>query len=436
MPAKVLIVDDNIDYAEGVRQNLALYGIQAFAAGNGKDAIAIAEAQCPRIVFIDICLGTENGIELLQKLKSRLDSGIFIMITGYGTIDSAIESLKLGAIDYLQKPITFEKILQIISEYSERNSRNRDNHLFIQTAKSRAMEQIVQKTGKLAKTTLPVLILGENGTGKEVVADYIVSLSQTKDQPFIKVNSSAFSETLLDNELFGHEKGAYTGATVSFKGVFEQADGGTLFLDEIGDMPLSIQAKILRALQNNEIRRLGSEKTTTIHTRFIAATNKDIQAMIDAGAFRKDLYYRLNTAMIQLPPLRERREDIEGIVQEILSGLGGSCDADTLTLDAEVLDLFMQYPWPGNIRELCNCLYYASAISTGTSITLDDLPGTMIQPRKPVADLTSLEASEHGTILKELEKAVFNISKAASALGISRSTLYQKIKKYGIVIEQ
>jgi DNA-binding NtrC family response regulator len=358
------------------------------------------------------------------------------MITGYGTIDSAIESLKLGAIDYLQKPITFEKILQIISEYSERNSRNRDNHLFIQTAKSRAMEQIVQKTGKLAKTTLPVLILGENGTGKEVVADYIVSLSQTKDQPFIKVNSSAFSETLLDNELFGHEKGAYTGATVSFKGVFEQADGGTLFLDEIGDMPLSIQAKILRALQNNEIRRLGSEKTTRIHTRFIAATNKDIQAMIDAGTFRKDLYYRLNTAMIQLPPLRERREDIEGIVQEILSGLGGSCDADTLTLDAEVFDLFMQYPWPGNIRELCNCLYYASAISTGTSITLDDLPGTMIQPRKPVADLTSLEASEHGTILKELEKAGFNISKAASALGISRSTLYQKIKKYGIVIEQ
>jgi transcriptional regulator with PAS, ATPase and Fis domain len=189
-------------------------------------------------------------------------------------------------------------------------------------------------------------------------------------------------------------------------------------------------------LQNNEIRRLGSEKTTRIHTRFIAATNKDIQSMIDAGTFRKDLYYRLNTAMIQLPPLRDRTEDIEGIVQEILSSLSPSCEGKAMGLDAEVLDLFMHYPWPGNIRELCNCLYYASAICSGGRITLEDLPGTMIQHKGPMTDLSSLEASEHGTILKELENAGFNISKAANSLGISRSTLYQKIRKYGIVIEQ
>lgn len=435
MSTKVLIVDDNIDYAEGVKQNLALYGIQAFAASSGKAALSIAETQCPRIVFLDICLGSENGIDVLQHLKGIIPSSIFIMITGYGTINSAIESLKLGASDYLQKPITFEKLLQIIAEHSQRNIKNRSNHLFLQTARSSVMSDIVQKTGKLARTMLPILILGENGTGKELVADYIVSLSQSKDRPFIKVNSSAFSETLLDNELFGHEKGAYTGATGSFKGLFEQADRGTLFLDEIGDMPLPIQAKILRALQNNEIRRLGSEKTTTINTRFIAATNKNIQSMIENGTFRKDLYYRLNTAIIHLPPLRERKEDIEVIAEEILSDLNSPCDDLHFSLSPEVLNHFLQYSWPGNIRELCNCLYYASALCTGNIITLEDLPGTIFHGDKHKPPSFSLEESERTIILREVEAARFNISKAAIALGMSRSTLYQKIRKHGIQIK-
>ncbi len=435
MAIKVLIVDDFNDYAEGVKQNLALYGIPAFAAGNGNDALQTAVTEAPQIVFLDICLGAENGIDLLVKLKAVLPSSIFIMITGYGTIDTAIESLKMGATDYLQKPVKFEKILQIISEYSNRKTRNRDNHIFIQTAKSRIMQDIVLKTEKLARTRLPILILGENGTGKELVAEYIVSLSQPKDKPFIKVNSSSFSESLLENELFGHEKGAYTGATSAYKGVFEQADGGTLFLDEIGDMPPIIQAKILRALQNSEIRRLGCEKTTKINTRFIAATNKDLPSMIEAGTFREDLYYRLNTAMIRLPPLRERIEDIEPIVQEVLDSLDGGASDRKTHVNPDVLELFQLYAWPGNIRELCNCLFYAAAIAEGSGICLEDLPGTMIQCKRQDPDLTSLELSEKRTILGELGKQDFNISRTAAVLEISRSTLYQKIKKYDIAVE-
>ncbi len=435
MVINVLIVDDFIDYAEGVKQNLALYGITAYTASNSKDALAIAAVHLPRIVFLDICLGAENGIELLGELKKVLPSSLFFMITGYGTIDTAIESLKMGATDYLQKPVKFEKILQIISEYSIRTSRSGDIHIFLQTAKSAVMQGIVQKTGKLARTALPILITGENGTGKELVAEYVVSLSQTKEKPFIKVNSSAFSETLLDNELFGHEKGAYTGATSSYKGVFEQADGGTLFLDEIGDMPLIIQAKILRVLQNSEIRRLGSEKITKINTRFIAATNKDIPAMIEAGTFREDLYYRLNTAMIALPPLRERTEDIEIIVNEILEGLQGKCEGGNPIVNPDVLELFHLYSWPGNIRELCNCLYYASAIAECSIICLTDLPGTIIRCGSTESEGNSLEVSEKKAIMLELEKNSYNISKTASLLEISRSTLYQKIKKYEIILE-
>jgi DNA-binding NtrC family response regulator len=430
---KVLIVDDNTDYAEGVRENLALYGIEALTAASAADAERIAEASNPEVVFIDIRLGNENGINLLKRLKKLSRNQAFVMITGYGTIDTAIESLKLGAKDYLQKPITFESILQTIYGLFNSSPSNGQGELLVETATSNKMKELIERIEKLAKTDLPVLILGENGTGKEVVADYIVRHSRREASPYVKINSSAFSESLLDNELFGHEKGAYTGAAGSFRGVFERADGGTLFLDEIADMPAAIQSKILRTLQNREIRRIGSEKTITVDVRFIAATNKDLEAMIQAGSFREDLFYRLNAAQVSLPPLRERREDIEALACQILREATNGDAQPEKRIAPEVLEFFHSYSWPGNIRELRNCLLYASAITENKSlIELDDLPGNMQQQENSCHRYTSLEEIERQQIKETLAATGYNKSKAASLLSISRSTLYEKIRRYGL----
>jgi len=433
MKTKALIVDDNKDYAIGVSENLSLYGIHAITASTIKEAQKAAHDYKPKVIFIDICLGEENGIELLKSLKPKLPDTIFIMITGYGTIDSAIQSLKLGAKDYLQKPVQFESILQSISEINISTPHKNDRNYLKETAHSKKMQSIIECIDKIAETDLPILISGENGTGKELVADYIVNKSQDKDSPYVKINSSAFTASLLDNELFGHEKGAYTGAESTFRGVFERANGGTLFLDEIGDMPLTIQAKILRAVQNKEIRRIGSEKVITIEVRLIAATNKDLQHLISTGHFRQDLYYRLNTAHLSLPPLRERREDIEKIAELILSDIEKRNSSSNKKISNEVLDLFHCYSWPGNIRELKNCLLYAAAMSPHSKeIQLNDLPGNILQQEECFDSFSNLEEAERNTIIQALETTQYNKSKTASLLSISRSTLYQKLKKYGI----
>ena len=437
MTHTVLIIDDNIDYAEGVRENLALYGISALTASSGSEAERVTATNQPEVVFIDIKLGGENGIDLLKRLRGRLRQSAFVMITGYGTIDSAIESLKLGAVDYLQKPITFESILQTIQSLTPQHASQEPGDRLAKAAVSGHMQNLMEQIATLAATELPVLILGENGTGKELVADYIVRHSQAKEAPYVKINSSAFSESLLDNELFGHERGAYTGATSSFRGVFERADGGTLFLDEIGDMPATIQSKILRTLQNQEIRRLGSEKTITVNVRFIAATNRDIQEMIRRGTFREDLYYRLNAAQITLPPLRERLEDIEIISQQILTELVTGTDRKAKTITSEVLRFFKSYPWPGNIRELRNCLLYAAAIcGERPTIELVDLPGNMQPDEEIPSQQGTLQEIERQRIKEILESTGNNKSKAAAQLCISRSTLYEKIRRYGIAVDE
>lgn len=437
MQPKALIVDDNRDYAEGVRENLALYGIDAATAGSIAQATSAADRYHPDVVFIDIRLGNENGIDLLKRLKPRLNSTVFVMITGYGTIDSAIESLKLGAHDYLQKPVQFESILQAISGITRKRDRAEGRCDLESTAVSTRMRSLLGRIDKIAETDLPVLITGENGTGKELVADYIVGKAQSPEAPYVKINSSAFSESLLDNELFGHEKGAYTGADTTFRGVFERADGGTLFLDEIGDMPLTIQSKILRALQNREVRRLGSETVIHVTTRVIAATNKDLEERIASGTFRQDLYYRLNAAQVALPPLRERKEDIEAIAKAILGATDPGRNGEPKQLSQEVSAFFRTHTWPGNIRELRNALLYAAALSgDAPEITMEHLPGNLVQKRDSGGALSSLEDSERRTILQTLEATSYNKSKTASLLSISRSTLYQKIKKYGIDLHE
>lgn len=426
MEQSVLIVDDNADYAQGVRENLSLYGISALTAHSAAQADEIARAHLPEVIFIDVCLGNEDGVSVLRHLRSILPSSIYYMITGFGTIESAIASLKLGARDYLQKPVPFENLMDAVLEALSHRKSAGAGHAFVRTAMSASMRDLIARTDLLMRTDLPILITGESGTGKEVLADYIVSCSQNENAPYIKINSCSFSESLLENELFGHEKGAYTGANTSFRGVFERAHGGTLFLDEIGDMPLAIQAKVLRALQNQEIRRLGGEQVIRINVRFIAATNKSIDTLIQDREFREDLYYRLNTAELSLPALRDRVEDIDAIAADILQESG------TKTLSREVQAFFRQYPWPGNIRELKNTLLYASAISGDSLvIELNDLPRNMlVSTNGPRQEFGGLEESERATILKTLQATDFNKSRAAELLSISRSTLYQKIEKY------
>lgn len=433
-----MIVDDNSDYARGVTDNLALYGYEGIAASTPEEAELLAREHHPEIFFIDLCLGDNSGIELLKKLRSIRPTGSFFMITGYGTIETAIRSLKIGARDYLQKPISFETILQAISEAHPLHDSVSPNDLFASTAVSLQMNNLLHQVERLVYTDLPILIVGESGTGKELLADHIVQQSPMVGAPFVKVNSCAFSDSLLDNELFGHEKGAYTGATSTFRGVFERAHGGTLFLDEIGDMPLSIQAKVLRALQNKEIRRLGSEKTIHVDSRIIAATNKNLDAMIATGEFRRDLYYRLNTAEIKIPPLRERVEDIPTIAEAVLSTALTSSTTPAKHLSSAVMDFLLSYSWPGNVRELRNALLYASAMSGDSPvIQISDLPANMAATT-PTQDhaVGSLEFSERQTILHALRATSFNKSKTAALLAISRSTLYQKIEKYGIGVNE
>jgi DNA-binding NtrC family response regulator len=290
---------------------------------------------------------------------------------------------------------------------------------------------------KLAPTDLPVLFRGESGTGKEVIADFMHGASVRSAMPMVKINCAAFPETLLDNELFGHEKGAYTGADSMFKGVFEKANGGTLFLDEIGDMPLSIQAKILRTLQNNEIRRLGGSDTITVNVRFIAATNKDPEEMIRKGQFREDLYYRLNTAVLLIPSLRERREDIHLLVEHFLAdrSTGASSAAGHSVLkqvSAEVMARFLHYEWPGNVRELKNVVTYAAAMSSGERIELQDLPLHFLEGAQTAGEGNIREDMERALILKVLQSTKYNRSKTAELLAMSRKTLYTRMVKYGL----
>ncbi len=323
-------------------------------------------------------LGEESGIDVLTRLLAVDKNVPIVMITAYASVESAVQSLKLGAFDYVKKPLDFDELLKTVRKACEFSRLREENTRLKSRLKElsativtndRQVEALIRKVEKLADTDLPVLICGESGTGKEVLADYIHATSARSAAPMVKINCVAFPETLLDNELFGHERGAYTGADSMFKGLFEKADGSTLFLDEIGDMPLSIQAKILRTLQDKEIRRLGGNQTIRVDVRFIAATNKDVAELIGKGQFREDLYYRLNAAVLSLPPLRERREDVPLLVEHFL--------AAGKAVSPDVMERFLRYDWPGNVRELKNVVTYAAAMCSGSMIEAEDLPGPL-----------------------------------------------------------
>jgi two-component system response regulator AtoC len=295
------------------------------------------------------------------------------------------------------------------------------------------MKEILNKAKRLACTDLPVLIIGENGTGKEIMADYLHTLSPRSCRKMVKINCAAFPENLLDNELFGHERGAYTGADSAFKGVFERADESTLFLDEISDMSSAIQAKILRVLQNCEIRRIGGDKTIKINVRFIAASNKNLESFIALKRFREDLYYRLNAASIRIPPLRERKADIPLLIDCFLKEFGTSNSKDIRGVDEKALQILQTYDWPGNVRELKNTVNYAAAISMKDIIGVEDLPTYLSHLTEEQSAYNIREETERNLIIKMLKKMDNNKKRTAEVLNISRKTLYNKLDKYGLI---
>ena len=439
---EILIVDDMEKLCLSLKKNFEQLGYPVRYALNGKTAVEIGRDPSISAVLLDISLGDENGIDVLRILKEHRPRLPVIMITGYGTIKTAVESIKLGAFDYIQKPLDFNKLLVIMENalklyrLEDENEVMKDRiikNTFRPESRNPVMVELFDRAERLAPTDLPVLIIGESGTGKEGLADFIHSRSGRQVREMIKVNCAAFPDNLLDNELFGHEKGAFTGAGSAFKGMFEEAGGSTLLLDEIGDMALPTQAKILRALQNKEIRRLGGNKTIRIDARFIASTNKDLTELIDVGSFRQDLYYRLSNAILRIPPLRERKDDIPLLVETFLmeaSRINGKvvevgCDA--------LLERLMDYDWPGNVRELKNAVSYAAAITLKDCIAVEDLP-PHLNDSNTSASGGMMQENEKHLIRQALQKSGYNKKRAAEILNISRRTLYNKLEKYDLAL--
>lgn len=441
MQCSILIIDDNVNLCKSLAQNFDHLGYRSYLATKSRDAIKIYSNNRIDAVLLDIMLGKEDGINTLTRLL-EIDNRIpVIMITGYGSIESAVKSIKIGAYDYVQKPLDFNKLLKIVENAVKFSKLKEENeHLKMRlfecspqiVTQDSQMAEILNKAKRLAQTDIPVLLQGENGTGKEILADYIHMMSKRNFRKMLKTNCAAFNENLLDNELFGHDKGAYTGADSEFKGMFERADGSTLFLDEISDMSGGIQAKILRVLQDGEIRRIGGDTVIKIDARFIAASNKDLEHLIELKKFRQDLYYRLSAATLAIPPLRERKDDIPLLVDYFAEEFSLHNGKKIEGTSDRALMLLMSYEWPGNVRELKNAINYAAAISVKDFIDVDDLPTYLSDGDYSEALDNIREETEKKLILMMLQKTDYNKKRTAELLSMSRKTLYNKLNRYKI----
>ncbi|PIE31461.1 sigma-54-dependent Fis family transcriptional regulator [candidate division KSB3 bacterium] len=441
MTKTLLIVDDNLEVCKSLIHNFDRFNYTSYYALNKPDALQRFLQHQVDAVLLDLRLGQDDGLDLLQHFFSLNPKVPIIILTGFASIQTAVDSIKLGAYDYVQKPINFQKLQTLLDNAIKLSQTRRENDAIksklidatskIITQNHRVIELCV-KAKKLANSDMPILILGESGTGKELIADFIHNNSSRSSGEIVKINCSAFPESLIDNELFGHEKGAFTGADAEFQGVFERADGSSLFLDEIAEMPLTTQAKILRAIQNQEIRRIGGKQTIKITTRFIGATNKDLQERIRSNAFREDLYYRLNTATLSVPPLRERKEDILVLTEHFLQEFAKAHGTTLKVLSEEVVDVFHHYDWPGNVRELKNTINYAATISMKDFIDLSDLPAIFLNSNAQTNETKVMDVVEKNLIISTLKKTNYNKKKSAEILHISRRTLYNKLEKYGI----
>ncbi len=442
--AKILVVDDEVIVRESMRSWLSEEGYYVKVAENADECFKMLGEEEFDIVFLDIKMPEVDGIEVLKKVKEIYPIVDVVMITAYASIDSAVQAMKLGAYDYLTKPFDPEYLSVLVKKIISKRRLENENRKLKETiettlkhvnliGESSAMKSIIKQIEEVAATDASVLITGESGTGKEVVARAIHFASPRRFEPLITVSCGALPEGLVESELFGYERGAFTGAFYKKKGKFEAANGGTLFLDEIGELNQKMQVDLLRVLQEKEIMRIGSNKVIKVDFRVISATNRDLREMVEEGTFREDLFYRLNVFNIHIPPLRERVEDIPLLVEHFVNQFRRRMGKDVEGITPQALNKLVKYPWPGNVRELENAIERAFVISKGKYITTEDLSFLDSHNAKistpPALSLSEIEKQHILNVLKECD---YNISKAAKILDIDRTTLYNKMKKYGI----
>jgi two-component system response regulator AtoC len=447
---RMLVVDDE----QSIRRLCMTIGTSlGFLCGEAESAeaaIARLDSEAPDLVLTDLKLPNQSGVELLRQVKAQLPRAEVAIMTGHGSIESAVDAMKLGAYDYIEKPFRVEKMRLLLQRMAEkirlvtenaflRERVNTEENMEGIIGSSANIQDVLRMISRLKDTRTPVLISGESGTGKELAARAIHFRGSMAETPFIAVDCGSLVPTLMESELFGYEKGAFTGASKSKAGLFKAADGGTIFLDEIGELPLEMQAKLLRVLQEKEVRPVGSNDKVNVDVRVIAATNRDLEAAYRAGTFRKDLYFRLNVVTIHLPALRDRRSDIPVLVHHFLDRYARG---ENLQVTAAAMKSLLQYDWPGNIRELENCVARAVTLGDHRTIDVGDLPPA-IRSESSIPSSTSIEDSaslsttalaemEKMTILRVFEQAGGDKALAGKMLGISRATLYRKLKRYNI----
>lgn len=453
--ATVLIVDDEVKLTSIIKRALEREGYKVLVANTAESALEIIRQPTQLdVILCDLKLpGEINGIDILEEAKRYQKSADFIMITAYATVQTAVEAMKKGAFDYLIKPVPLEELKLMLDRLLETRALKEENQLLKAVIQdkysfknivgvSKAMKDVMAKVAKVAPTSTTVLLRGESGCGKEIIAKTIYSMSPRRDKPLIKVMCSAIPDTLLESELFGYVRGAFTGAYEDRKGLFQVADGGTIFMDEIGDISPALQVKLLRVLQEGEFQRVGDySETIKVDVRIIAATNRNLEEAVEKGTFRKDLYYRLNVVPIYIPPLRERPEDIPYLIEHFLQKYAPP--GRTFKVNKETFDLLMKYPWPGNVRELENAIEHAIVMSESDEITLEDLPMSIrnyasreMTTLRPIdLEHLTLEEMEKQALLNAIVKTQANFSRAARLLGITRRTLGYRIKKYGLESE-
>jgi len=453
MKDRVLVIDDEDGVRKAIRWHLEYAGYEFHEASDGPEGLKMLGDIQPDVIFLDIKMPGMDGMEVLKEIFERTRDIQVVMISGHGTVQTAVESLKIGAFDYIEKPLDKEKILVVTrnaveqKHLKEQNTElkklvEQDYHI---VGESQALREVLSQVRKIAPTDTTILIRGESGTGKELIAREIHRISKRADKKFIQVNCAAIPEELIESELFGHEKGSFTGAVSRQLGKFQQADGGTIFLDEIGDMSLKTQAKVLRVLQDGELEMIGTHKPVKVDVRVISATNKDLEKAIEAGGFREDLYFRLNVIPIYLPPLRERKDDIEPLIRYFVDKFLTKNNFKPLDFSPEAMDILINYTWRGNIRELHNSVERIIVLNHGKkTLETSDLPKDLLISKDIAPEnnesLDSLkdfkESSERNFILQKLRENSWNVSKTAEAIGTPRSNLYKKLEQYNIDVQQ
>ncbi len=448
MTDRLLVVDDEPGIRDALKQILAYEGIDVRTAGSGGEALAVYPTFRPQVVFLDVKMAGLDGLETLTRLRQLDPGAVVVMISGHGTIATAIDATRRGAFDFMEKPLDTDRLLVTVrnalkhAELSGENLRLRaaTEHHYRMVGDSPILTAVRQVIERVGPTTGRVLITGENGTGKELVARAIHAASPRRTRPFVEVNCAAIPTELIESELFGHLKGSFTGAVADREGKFEQADGGTLFLDEVGDMSPSAQAKVLRSLQEGVISRVGGNRPVQVDVRVISATNRDLAEEIAMGRFREDLYYRLNVVPIPVPPLRDRREDIPGLIEYFVQQLAGSAGIGRKSFAPSAVARLRRRPWPGNVRELRNAVERLLILAPGKQITPGDVSqllgedgGIALKENLEEAAAGSFESQQQDDektyLTARLQEHDWNVSATARALSIPRSTLYKRIER-------